>query len=137
MKEEVTLPPYTVDQTVSNLSQVVDWGVDQMNVPAAWKQSKGEGIKVAVLDTGHPLHQDTDLNCIAGFNAFNGTDDIFDQNGHQTHCTGIICALDNKEGMVGVAPKAKCISVKVLSDSGGGTWQSVAVSYTHLTLPTN
>ena len=34
--------------------------------------------------------------------------------------------LDNDSGTVGVAPKAQCISVKVLSDSGSGTWDNVA-----------
>jgi subtilisin family serine protease len=132
MKEdEVNLPPYTVDKTVSSMSQVIDWGLEQMNVPTAWKESKGAGIKIAVLDTGHPIHSDTDLNCKPGFNAFDGTEAIFDRNGHQTHCTGIICGLDNNQGMVGVAPKSKCISVKVLSDSGSGSWSSVAAGLDH------
>ena len=42
------------------------------------------------------------------------------ENGHQLHCTGIICAKDNQTGMVGVAPEAKCISVKALAKNGSG-----------------
>ena len=44
---------------------------------------------------------------------------ILDENGHQTHCTGIICAKDNQIGVVGVAPESKCISVKAL----GKKWE--------------
>ena len=42
---------------------------------------------------------------------------IEDENGHQLHCTGIICAKDNQTGM-GVAA-GKCISVKALAKNGG------------------
>ena len=55
------------------------------------------------------------LNCIPG-------QDQFDNHGHQTHCVGIIAAENNNTGMVGVAPKAKCLCIKGLSDSGSGTY---------------
>jgi len=50
-------------------------------------------------------------------------------NGHfvsNTHVTGIICALDNKIGTVGVAPKSKVLPVKVLNEKGDGNLENVA-----------
>ena len=37
----------------------------------------------------------------------------------------IICAKDNETGMVGVAPNAKCISVKALAKNGSGSYKSL------------
>lgn len=124
MSEKVKLPDFTVDNTVYNLSQKVDWGINQMNIPQAWRKSKGDGITVAVLDTGHPEHFDLP-NCEEGYNALDGINDFKDAHGHQTHCAGILCASDNDFGTVGVAPNIKCISVKVLSDTGSGSVASV------------
>ena len=74
-----------------------------------------------VIDTGHPVHPDIGDNAIPGKN-FIANEPIEDENGHQLHCTGIICAKDNETGMVGVAPEAKCISVKALAKNGGGSY---------------
>jgi len=77
-------------------------------------------IDVAIIDTGidrfHP-----DLNVAGGIN-FVGTDPNawHDGHGHGTHVSGTIAALDNGEGVVGVAPGARVWGVKVLSDSGSG-----------------
>tara|TARA_Y100001972_G_scaffold95163_1_gene117206 strand:+ start:463 stop:1653 length:1191 start_codon:yes stop_codon:yes gene_type:complete len=125
MKDEVKLPDFQVEETLQTLSQTADWSINQMNIPVAWRESQGEGIKIAVLDTGHPTHSELVENCLHGIST-TGEDNFLDVNGHQTHCTGIICASNNNTGTVGVAPKAQCISVKVLSDSGSGSWDSVA-----------
>ena len=117
MKEDVKLPDFQVEETLQTLSQTADWSINQMNIPVAWRESQGDGIKIAVLDTGHPTHSELVENCLYGIST-TGEDDFLDVNGHQTHCTGIICASNNETGTVGVAPKAQCISVKVLSDSG-------------------
>jgi subtilisin family serine protease len=53
--------------------------------------------------------------------------DVIDRNGHGTHVSGIIAAeANNSEGIVGVAPDAYILPVKVLDDSGRGSWSSVA-----------
>jgi subtilisin family serine protease len=74
---------------------------------------------VAVLDTGidtsHP-----DLNVAGGASCArgHGYDDHY---GHGTHAAGIIGALDNNIGVVGVAPGARVFGVKVLDDDANGT----------------
>ena len=119
------LPEFKVDLVVSELSQVVDWGLKQMNVPDTWKVTQGEDIVCMVIDTGHPIHSDLQDNLILGKNFIKG-ETIYDKNGHQTHCSGIICAKNNDFGMVGVAPKSQCISAKALSNSGSGSYQGLA-----------
>ena len=126
-KEEVKLPPVTVEKVMSTLAQTKDWGLIEHNIPDVWKETQGEGVKIAVIDTGMVNHSDIVDNAVFGKNCIDGEDE-FDANGHQTHCVGIICAKNNSTGMVGVAPKAKCICIKALSNSGSGSYNSLAAA---------
>ncbi|HON57754.1 MAG TPA: S8 family serine peptidase, partial [bacterium] len=67
-------------------------------------------------------------NKIVGFNAVSlkKSDDIRDRQSHGTHCSGIIAANRNGIGIVGVAPKAKIIPVKVLNNKGEGDLSWIA-----------
>jgi subtilisin len=107
-------------------SQVVQWGVKRVDAPAAWAKSRGQGVKVVVIDTGlDKTHPDLAGNIKGGWNAITKTDDFNDDHGHGTHCGGNIAALDNKIGIVGVAPKADLYGVKVLDANGSGTFDDV------------
>ncbi len=125
MEYETKLPEYNKNEELGSLSQRIDWGLRQLNVPSTWSVTKGEGITAMVIDTGHPVHPDIGDNAIKGKNCISG-EPIEDENGHQLHCTGIINAKDNETGMVGVAPEAKCISVKALAKNGSGTYYGLA-----------
>ena len=75
---------------------------------------------VAILDTGidrdHP-----DLNVVGGYNCTSSNRNKWDDsNGHGTHVAGIVGALDNNIGVVGVAPGVRLWSVKVLDRKGNG-----------------
>jgi subtilisin len=100
------------------------WGIDRVNAPAVWGQTTGQGVKVAILDTGidgnHP-----NLNVWGGWNTLNNTSDYMDRQGHGTHVAGTVGAL-NVGRVVGVAPAARLYAVKVLGDDGSGTAASVA-----------
>jgi len=89
---------------------------------------------VAVLDTGIAKHRE--LN-IKGGKACVGSG-YGDGYGHGTHVAGTIAAKDNTRGVVGVAPGARLWAVKVLNNSGGGSWSSVICGldwvYAHRTM---
>jgi subtilisin family serine protease len=103
-------------------SETLPRGVDRIDADLAWTDSTGQGIKVAILDTGidtgHP-----DLNVKGGINIINERKSYKDDNGHCTHVAGIVAALDNEIGVIGVAPNADLYAVKVLDRSGSG-WLS-------------
>lgn len=129
---EQTLPPFKVEEISNtfsiNESQLIDWGLLQNKIPEAWKISKGEGITVMVIDTGKPQHEDIKEGLPGMDKNFVQTESVFDENGHHTHCAGIILAENNEKGMVGVAPKANLISVKVLDKNGRGSTLNVIKS---------
>ena len=86
----------------------------------AWTISKGSpDIKIAVLDDGVELtHSDLKANLLKGFNAV--TDNVTGTNGapkpgdtHGTKCSGIIAAVDNNQGITGVAPHCKIIPIRI------------------------
>jgi subtilisin family serine protease len=107
--------------------QRVGWNVTAFNLPEAWKYAQGEGVVIAVLDTGCDLdHPDLVENLLPGKNLINPKLPPDDDNQHGTHITGIICAKNNDIGMVGVAPEAKVIPVKVLDKNGDATLTTVA-----------
>ena len=99
-------------EVIEALSDVVDWGEHAIGVEALWRQTKGAGVRVAVLDTGWDEHPDLLANIIdrAGFTGDDGLDSV----GHGTHCAGIVGAIDNGEGVVGVAPRCSLMLYKVL-----------------------
>jgi subtilisin len=112
----------TPDRTVRANGQTVPTGVER--VRALGKSNKGAGVNVAVLDTGiDTSHPDLAANIAGGVNcADGGKRNYTDGNGHGTHVAGIIAAIDNDIGVVGVAPEAKLWSVRVLNDNGMGFW---------------
>lgn len=113
------LPDFSVDEVFTGLTQSYDWGLKYANIPETWKVTQGEGITIAVIDTGMPDHLDIGDNAIEGKNLVKG-EPLKDENGHQTHCVGIISAKNNEKGFVGVAPKSKCICIKALGKNGSG-----------------
>ena len=104
-----------------NDGQFYGWEIQKFDIPSLWKKTKGEGIRVAVIDTGCDLHHhDLKNNMLNGMNFVEPGKPPMDKNGHGTHVAGTIAASDNNLGMVGVAPKAKIIPIKALGDDGGG-----------------
>ena len=101
--------------------QLIDWGVYRVNAPAAWNNTTGSGVKIAIIDTGinrkHP-----DLTVSGGINLIGSLHNKKwnDDNGHGTHVAGIIAARNNSIGVLGVAPGAELYAVKVLDQYGGG-----------------
>jgi subtilisin len=113
------------DGQVEATGQTVGTGVSRVRAVA--KADKGAGVNVAVIDTGIDLnHPDLAGNVVGGTNCSGGGPKSYDDgNGHGTHVAGIIAALDNGIGVVGVAPEAKLWAVRVLDKNGSGTYSDV------------
>lgn len=112
-------------QVTAQAAQIIPTGVSRIGAPS--NANKGAGVSVAVIDTGIDLsHPDLVAN-IASVNksCILGTKNANDDNGHGTHVAGTIAATNNSIGVVGVAPGAKLVAVKVLNRNGSGTWSSV------------
>lgn len=121
------LPPeaLTATFTIGALSETTDWGLLATGIPDAHKHTRGAGIIVAVLDTGGPNHIDLNGNLLPAINC-SGTGTPDDHQGHGTHVGGIIGALENGIGVIGVAPEAKILPIKVLDDSGHSGFSQIA-----------
>lgn len=123
------LPPFVrVDcLSVQEVKQNASWAITAFDLPNTWKKAQGEGVVVAVLDTGCQIdHEDLKNNMLEGYNAIDPKKLPLDKLGHGTHVAGIIAAEDNDIGIVGVAPKAKIRPVKILGDDGTGNMLNVA-----------
>lgn len=111
-----------VFDTISS-SEIIDYGVKLIEAEKQWKETKGSGINVAILDTGIDYnHIDLKDRVKGGIN-FTTPDknDYMDRQGHGTHCAGIVAASINNYGIIGVAPEANLYAVKVLNDQGMGS----------------
>jgi len=112
------------------------WSLTALEAPAAWNAGcTGAGARVAILDGGiYDQHVDLDDNLdtacsvsfVPGF-AFNEDTGTF---WHGTHVAGIVAAEDNGIGVIGVAPEATLMGVKVLhSGSGSFGWVIGGILY--------
>ena len=108
-------------------SQHIGWEIKNFNIPEIWKQTKGYGVTVAVIDTGCDFnHEDLRPNMLPGKNFVEPGELPMDRAGHGTHVASTIAASDNGLGMVGVAPLAKIIPVKALGDDGSGNINDIS-----------
>lgn len=100
-------------------AQVIPSGVARIGAAPGNGTRTGDGIGVAVVDTGIDFNHG-DLLPVGGpcFTAFSSCQD---DNGHGTHVTGIIAARNNTTDVVGVAPEAVPYAIKVLDRAGKGS----------------
>lgn len=126
-KPQPTVPPLE--------AQVIPWGVAAIHAPQAHALGiKGAGVKVCIVDTGIDKdHKDLSVFYGENFVAKRVKGRFVldstawdDDNGHGTHVSGSVAALDNAVGVVGVAPEASLIGAKVLDGSGSGYITDVA-----------
>lgn len=126
----VMMPVLVSDSCYNKFSvstEELGYQVQTTNAYQAWTcASRGEGIIVAVLDTGVDVdHPDLASNLILP-GIWHQSHSVDDGNGHGTHVSGIVAAVANNGGIVGVAPQARILPVKVLDYWGSGSAGSVA-----------
>lgn len=128
---------------IKELDGLIDVELDahiaaQMNrvgdiIESKWAHANGyygEGVGVAIVDTGICLHKDFTEggNRVIAFKDFvNGRKEPYDDNGHGTHVAGIIGGngYSSKGKYIGVAPLCNLIVIKVLDHRGDGNISDV------------
>jgi len=124
---DVVIPPYKAELLdVNTLSQIEDWGWTLLEPESFYPRTMGEDSVVFILDTeddfGHP---DLVQNNLKELNrTFTGSPTKV-SHGHGIHCAGIATAANNSFGIIGIAPGAKNVAVKVLTDEGYGNWPDI------------
>lgn len=118
------------EAVASNPYSFLQWGLKAVKAPQAWaKGYKGKGAKVAVLDGGFLLNNpEIAPNIILTHNFIEGEEVQYhgiEGFSHGSHVAGTIAAVDDANGVVGVAPQVKLILVKVLSDAGSGPFSAI------------
>ena len=101
---------------------------DMVNTYEAWPVTTGrDWVTVAVVDSGVDYtHPELQGKVIKGRDFIDGDDDPMDENGHGTHCAGIIAAAqDNGIGGSGIAPDVQILAVRVLGADNYSTDFSV------------
>jgi len=113
------------DRPIRGTAQYVPYGITRVHADVSKTASIDAvdppriDVNVAVLDTGVDTGHD-DLNVAGGYSCAKGRS-YDDHYGHGTHAAGTIGALDDRRGVVGVAPGARIFGVKVLDDDANGT----------------
>lgn len=112
------------------------WHMRQIGMPEAWKLADGNGVIVAVLDTGvgyedygkfHLLPDLKGITFVKPYNFVDNTTHAGDDHGHGSHVTGTIAQVTNNGiGVTGVARNVKIMPLKVLSGSGSGSVAGIA-----------
>lgn len=120
---QVALPAGS-DSDIPTTGPRTPWGIKAVNAPEAWANSKmGEGVLVAVLDTGidrdHPALKGQ-IEDIKSFIPGESTGPYpgADQEGHGTHVAGTIAGAALSGGFVGVAPRARILTGQVCGEDG-------------------
>jgi len=106
------------------------YAIGQHQMLEAWGENDGEGVVIAIIDTGIDLdHPDLAPHIVAGYDWVDDDDVPNDQNGHGTHVAGSAAAIGNNGiGVIGMAPAASIMPLKVLGAEGGGSTDDVAAA---------
>ena len=107
-------------QVVTDPSFGNSWALPKIQAPAAWDIATGDGIIIAILDTGvDDTHPDLAANMLPGWNAYDNNTDTSDIYGHGTKVAGTAAAVaNNGAGSSGVAWNARILPVRISMPDG-------------------
>lgn len=128
-QEAYPIYPVTAYDLPNDPATGQQYALDTMSVKTAWDRARGDGVVIAILDTGADFtHPDLAGQFVSrGRDFVNGDDDAGDDHGHGTHVAGIAAAATgNGQGIAGVGYHARLLPVKVLDTNGSGDTARIA-----------
>jgi len=104
------------------------WGLDRLEAELAWATTAGEGAVVAIIDSGvDGNHPDLAAALVPGLDTIDPSQDgTVDTHGHGTAVAGVAGARLNGAGMVGLAPAARIMPIRVVGSDGLASSSNVA-----------
>ncbi len=109
------IAPSAIPYSAGNYDKTLQWSLDMIDADIAYQANLvGQGVRVAVIDSGITLHDDL-ANIIERKNYIESDTSVDDSANHGTIVAGIISASDDNTGILGVAPGALLISLKCFS----------------------
>lgn len=119
---------YSINNKPNDPDYPKQWNLHNINIESAWEETKGDGVTVAVIDTGISRVPDLiNSKFVPGYDFVNDRVDASDDFGHGTHVAGTIAqSTNNLYGVAGIAYEAKLMPLKVLNAQGGGTVSDIA-----------
>ena len=126
---DIALEPLFVT-TDPNLGS--QWHHSRIGSQLAWDSSTGQGITIAVLDTGvDASHPDLQAGLVPGWNTYEDSNNTADVHGHGTMTAGSAAAVGNNAvGIAGVAWKSKIMPVRITDPDGYGYYSTMAKGLT-------
>jgi hypothetical protein len=100
------------------------WNLGMLHLPQAWESAQGQGVAVAVIDTGVAAASEFGARLRPGYSTRGGN--TLDEAGHGTLVAGLIAAGLDRQGIAGGAPQAELVPVKAGGWADGGGWQFTA-----------
>ena len=134
LKKDRRFKAVELDQLVGPAQMISDpafnnsWALPKIQAPAAWDIATGDGVTIAVLDTGvDSNHPDLVANMVPGRNIYNGNDDTSDVHGHGTKVAGVAAAsANNGIGSAGVAWNARIMPIRIADPSAYAYFSAMA-----------
>lgn len=109
------------------------WHVTKIGTPTAWDIAQGNGVTIAIIDTGvESTHPDLVNQIVAGWNFYDNNSNTSPVNGHGTWVAGTAGAtINNGTGVAAVAGGVKVMPLRVVDGSGVGYWSAIANAITY------
>lgn len=133
----ISLPPFTINAKGGKgggggaaPAQVTPWGITRVG---GFVDRTGAALGIWIVDTGIDFnHPDLNVNVNKSRTFVPRSGSATDENGHGTHVSGTIAAINNDFGVVGVAAGATVISMRVLDRRGSGQFSWSIDAFDHI-----
>lgn len=110
-----------------------EWHLNKIGAPSAWDTAQGNGVTIAVLDTGvDASHPDLAPRLVAGWNFYANSADTSDAYNHGTGVAGAAAAATNNgTGVAGVAGQARIMPIRISDAAGTASYSAMAQGLTY------